>query len=46
LITLLSVLFLAELLGIVGAVLAVPAVAVAQIVVREFLQLRREPAPR
>jgi putative heme transporter len=42
LITLLSVLFLAELLGIVGAVLAVPAVALAQIMVRELLQLRRE----
>jgi len=42
LITLLSVLFLAELLGIVGAVLAVPAVAVAQILLRELLQLRKE----
>jgi predicted PurR-regulated permease PerM len=42
LITLLSVLFLAELLGVVGAVLAVPAVALAQIMIRELLQLRRE----
>ena len=41
LLTLLSVLFLAELLGVVGAVLAVPAVALAQILVRELLQLRR-----
>ena len=42
LLTLLSVLFLAELLGVVGAVLAVPAVALAQILVRELLQLRRQ----
>ena len=39
LLTLLSVLFLAELLGIVGAVLAVPVVALAQSR-RELLQLR------
>jgi predicted PurR-regulated permease PerM len=42
LVTLLSVLFLAELLGIVGAIVAVPAVAVAQIVLRDLLRLRRE----
>ena len=42
LVTLLGILFLAELLGIAGAVVAVPAVALAQIVVRELLALRRE----
>jgi putative heme transporter len=41
LVTLLAVLFLAELLGIAGAVVAVPAVALAQIVVRELLAARR-----
>ena len=42
LVTLLGVLFLAELLGIAGAVVAVPAVALAQIVLRELLAARRE----
>ena len=42
LVTLLGVLFLAELLGIAGAVVAVPAVALAQIVIRELLSARRE----
>ena len=42
LITLLGVLFLAELLGIAGAVVAVPAVALGQIVIRELLAARRE----
>jgi len=42
LVTLLGVLFLAELLGIAGAVVAVPAVALAQIVVRELLAARRD----
>jgi len=42
LLTLLAVLFCAELAGIVGAVVAVPVVAAAQIVVGELLQLRRE----
>ena len=42
LVTLLGVLFLAELLGIAGAVVAVPAVALAQIVIRELLESRRE----
>jgi len=42
LVTLLGVLFLAELLGVAGAVVAVPAVALAQIVVRELLAARRE----
>jgi len=42
LVTLLGVLFLAELLGIAGALVAVPAVALAQIVVRELLAARRD----
>jgi len=42
LVTLLGVLFLAELLGIAGAVVAVPAVALAQIVVRELIAARRD----
>jgi predicted PurR-regulated permease PerM len=42
LVTFLAVLFLADLLGIVGAVVAVPAVALAQIVARELLAMRRE----
>ena len=42
LVTLLGVLFLAELLGIAGALVAVPAVALAQIVVRELIAARRE----
>jgi putative heme transporter len=41
LVTLLAVLFLAELLGIPGAVVAVPAVAVMQIFVRELVAARR-----
>lgn len=42
LITLLSILFLAELAGIFGAIIAVPLAAAAQIVVREILIVRRE----
>jgi len=42
LVTLLSILFLAELLGIFGAIVAVPAVALAQIIIRELLTERRE----
>jgi putative heme transporter len=42
LMTFLAVLFLADLLGIVGAVVAVPVVALAQILARELLALRRE----
>jgi putative heme transporter len=42
LVTLLGVLFLAELLGIAGAVVAVPAVALAQIIVRELIAARRD----
>jgi len=41
-IVLLSVLFFGELAGIVGAILAVPAVATLQILVREILLARRE----
>jgi predicted PurR-regulated permease PerM len=44
LLTLLAVLFCAELAGIIGAVVAVPVVATAQIIVRELLQLRQERA--
>ena len=42
LVALLGILFLAELLGVAGAVIAVPAVALAQILVRELLAMRRE----
>ncbi len=42
LLTLMAVLFCAELAGIVGAVVAVPVVATVQIIVRELLQLRNE----
>ncbi|HZA49352.1 MAG TPA: AI-2E family transporter [Myxococcaceae bacterium] len=42
LVTLLGVLFMAELGGVVGAVLAIPIISAAQIVVRELLLLRRE----
>jgi predicted PurR-regulated permease PerM len=41
LVTLLAILFLAEFMGIAGAVLAVPVAAAAQIVIREVLALRR-----
>jgi predicted PurR-regulated permease PerM len=42
LLTLLAVLFCAELAGIIGAVVAVPVVATAQIILRELLLLRQE----
>jgi len=42
LVTLLSILFLAEFMGAVGAVLAVPVVAVGQVVLRDLLADRRE----
>lgn len=42
LLTLFAVVFCAELAGIVGAVLAVPLMAAAQIIVRELLLIRRE----
>jgi putative heme transporter len=41
LVTLLAILFLAELMGVVGAVVAVPAVAVAQVVLRDLLLDRK-----
>ncbi|BDG04753.1 AI-2E family transporter [Anaeromyxobacter oryzae] len=41
LVTLLAILFLAEFMGIAGAILAVPVAAAAQIVMRELLLLRR-----
>ena len=44
LLTLLGVLFCAELAGIIGAVVAVPVVATIQIIIRELLQLRQERA--
>jgi predicted PurR-regulated permease PerM len=42
LVTLLAIVFLAEFMGVAGAVLAVPAAAAAQIVARELLAARRE----
>jgi predicted PurR-regulated permease PerM len=42
LLTLLAIVFLAELMGTVGAVVAVPLVAAAQVVIRELLSVRRE----
>lgn len=42
LIILLTVLFCAELAGVVGAVVAVPVAASAQIIIQELLRLRRE----
>ncbi|XXF78477.1 AI-2E family transporter [Myxococcaceae bacterium GXIMD 01537] len=42
LLTLLAVLFCAELAGVVGAVVAVPVVATGQIILGELLSLRRE----
>lgn len=41
LVTLLSIVFLAEFMGVAGAVIAVPLAAVAQVVVRELLSLRK-----
>ncbi len=42
LVTLLAVVFLGDAAGIVGAILAIPAVAVGQILLRELLLIRRE----
>jgi predicted PurR-regulated permease PerM len=42
LVVILSVLFLGEMAGIVGAIIAVPVVAALQIVVREILRVRRQ----
>lgn len=44
LVTLLAMLFLAELMGTAGAVVAVPVAAAAQIVVAEIVAMRREGA--
>lgn len=42
LVTTLAILFMAEFMGLPGAIIAVPAAATAQIVVREILSLRKE----
>lgn len=42
LVTLLAILFLADFMGVFGAIVAVPAAAVAQIIARELLALRGE----
>src|SRR5438094_3036667 len=41
-ITTLAILFMAEFMGLPGAIIAVPAAATAQIVIREILSLRKE----
>jgi predicted PurR-regulated permease PerM len=46
LVTLLAILFLAEFMGVAGAVLAVPVAAAAQVVIAEVLRFRRETAAR
>lgn len=46
LVTLLAILFLAEFMGVVGAIVAVPAVAVAQVVLRDLLVDRKRHAAR
>ena len=38
----LSILFLGEIAGIIGAIVAVPAVATLQVILRELLRLRRQ----
>jgi predicted PurR-regulated permease PerM len=45
LVTLVAILFMAELMGIAGAILAVPIAAATQIVIREVLATRREGSP-
>jgi predicted PurR-regulated permease PerM len=42
LVTTLAILFMAEFLGLAGAIIAVPAAATAQIVLREILSIRKE----
>jgi predicted PurR-regulated permease PerM len=42
LVVILSVLFLGEMGGIVGAIIAVPVVAALQVIVREVLRVRRQ----
>jgi predicted PurR-regulated permease PerM len=44
LVTLLAILFLVEFMGMVGAVVAVPVAAAAQIVIAEIVTIRREQA--
>jgi len=44
LVTLLAILFLVEFMGVVGALVAVPVAAAAQIVIAEIVSLRREQA--
>ena len=46
LVTLLAILFLAEFMGVMGAVVAVPVAAAAQIVIAEIMASRREQARR
>jgi putative heme transporter len=46
LVTLVAILFLAEFMGMVGAVVAVPVAAAAQIVIAEIVAIRREQARR
>jgi putative heme transporter len=46
LVTLLAILFLVEFMGVMGAVVAVPVAAAAQIVVAEIVAIRREQALR
>jgi len=42
LVVILSVLFLGEMAGIIGAIIAVPVVAALQVIVRELLRVRRQ----
>ena len=42
LVTTLAILFMAEFMGLPGAIIAVPAAATAQILIREILSLRKE----
>jgi putative heme transporter len=46
LVTLLAILFLVEFMGVVGAVVAVPVAAAAQVVIAEIVTVRREQARR
>jgi predicted PurR-regulated permease PerM len=42
LLTLLAILFMAEMAGVVGAIVAVPVAAAGQVILRELLQARRD----
>jgi len=46
LVTTLAILFMAEFMGLAGAIIAVPAAATAQIVLREILAIRKEQLAR